>query len=272
MSDDLSPQAKAIVEAGRNDEGPSAEDRDRIRRGIVATLGVGAFGSLGAAGEASAATAGAGASVASGALATMTTTKLVLAVVGLTGIVGAGVVGVASSRTEAPRTEVPAASATARESARVAAPLTVLAPSSVAEPVVVPAPAPAPVARVEPAPVAAASAAPTTRPRAPTPIFTPGQPLEMIRAHAPTLQAELALIGAAQAALGSGDTPGALAHLDRHAERFPEGVLAQERLAARAIALCRLGRLSDGRLEIERLARAAPRSPLLARARDECRD
>jgi hypothetical protein len=50
---------------------------------------------------------------------------------------------------------------------------------------------------------------------------------------------EVELVAAARRSLGERDWPRALALLDAHARRFPDGVLAEERAALRAIALCR---------------------------------
>lgn len=269
MSDELSPEAKAMLEAGRDDGLPSAEDRERVRRRLVATLGVGAFGTLGTASKASAvASIGeTGAAGSSGTFASMpAAAKLALAAVGVAGLVGLGVV----VRTPPAAPTAPASATTVRTAPPPTPPAAVVARPA---PVAPSAPEPAPVVEVpaaRTAPPAPPRATGSTVKRAATPTWTPGDPLEMTQAHAPTLQPELALIGAAQAALGSGDAAAALAHLDRHAEHFAHGVLAQERMAARAIALCRLERLVEGRAELARLDREAPRSPLLTRARGEC--
>lgn len=270
MIDELSPEGRAALDAGRDDGAPSAEDRERVRRRIVATLGVGAFGTLGAASKASAAAAiGEAGSTGSTGIFTgvPTAAKLVLAAAGVAVGLGVGLVAMRPTPAEPPANAPPASVATA-----LTTPAPVVAPPPATAVPIVASPEPAveahaPAPNEVPAPPRPTGSG-AKRPAAP--VWTPGSPLEMTRAHAPTLQPELALIGAAQAALGGGDTAGALEHLDRHAERFPDGVLAQERMAARAIALCRLERLEAGRTELARLDREAPRSPLLARVRSEC--
>jgi hypothetical protein len=86
-----------------------------------------------------------------------------------------------------------------------------------------------------------------------------------------SLAAELALLGAAQRALANGELERALSELDRHAARYPNGSLVQERKAARAVTLCRLGRQDDGLVELRRMEVDAADSPLLSWARKHCR-
>jgi DNA polymerase-3 subunit gamma/tau len=87
---------------------------------------------------------------------------------------------------------------------------------------------------------------------------------------APSLRRELTLIAAAQAALARNAPDEALRWLDAHAAGYASGALVQERLAARAVALCALGRNAEGRRAAGDLARLAPHSPLLGRARRAC--
>lgn len=85
-----------------------------------------------------------------------------------------------------------------------------------------------------------------------------------------TLSAELALLHDARQALARGDAAGALRALDTHAGRFPQAVLRQEALSARALALCATGRTADARRAATQLERIAPRSPHLIRLADSC--
>jgi hypothetical protein len=87
---------------------------------------------------------------------------------------------------------------------------------------------------------------------------------------APSLRRELTLIAAAQAALARNEPEEALRWLDAHAAGYASGELVQERLAARAVALCALGRDAEGRRAVGDLTRLAPHSPLLGRARRAC--
>jgi hypothetical protein len=74
----------------------------------------------------------------------------------------------------------------------------------------------------------------------------------------------------AHAAVANGDPGRALVLLDRHAAQFPNGILAEECVAERIVALCGLGRTSEGRSETDRFLREHPRSPLAARVRAAC--
>jgi hypothetical protein len=98
--------------------------------------------------------------------------------------------------------------------------------------------------------------------RAPTQVGAPSRPS--------ALSAELVLLAQAQRALRQGELPRALALLDEHAAEHPHGALREERLAARAVALCRMGQLDDGRVAAERLAKQAPRSPHLPWVKKAC--
>lgn len=111
------------------------------------------------------------------------------------------------------------------------------------------------------APAASAPAATPSRPATVTPSSQPA---------ASTLSAELELVAGAQRALNGAAASEALALLEQHQTRFPRGELAQERDAARVLALCALGRSADARRERRRFAHDWPASPLLARVRGGC--
>ncbi|MET0793223.1 MAG: hypothetical protein ABW061_17005 [Polyangiaceae bacterium] len=82
-----------------------------------------------------------------------------------------------------------------------------------------------------------------------------------------SLAEELSLLSRATSALHSGRAAEALRLLNEHARKFPNGVLSEERRAARVQALCLVGRTTEGRAE---LARLAPQSPAAARAKQVC--
>jgi hypothetical protein len=88
--------------------------------------------------------------------------------------------------------------------------------------------------------------------------------------HVDELAEETALLGAAQSALARGDAASALALLDEHATRFPRGELAPERRAARALALCKSGRVEEGRREGEALYGKSRESPLAEKIDRAC--
>jgi hypothetical protein len=86
----------------------------------------------------------------------------------------------------------------------------------------------------------------------------------------PGLDEELELIQAAHMAMRQGDRASALTMLDSHSKRFPRGALREEREATRAIALCELGRLDQGRGVAQRLLIESPHTPLAARINKSC--
>lgn len=87
---------------------------------------------------------------------------------------------------------------------------------------------------------------------------------------ADTLRAERALLTAARAALDADDPAAALAALDRHAARFPTGILAEERTATRVRALCAAGRRADADAARDAFLARWPRSVHEARVRAAC--
>jgi hypothetical protein len=84
------------------------------------------------------------------------------------------------------------------------------------------------------------------------------------------LEGEVLLLEGADAELRRGDTSAALARLAEHAAKYPSGVLADEREGVRAIALCRSGRLSEGKAAADRFLSPTRRSSLAARVRTAC--
>jgi TolA-binding protein len=84
------------------------------------------------------------------------------------------------------------------------------------------------------------------------------------------LAQEVAILSRASSELHAGRPAAALKALDEHQRKFPSGVLAQERTAARVRALCAMGRTGEAQVEFARLARTSPRSPHVARARKAC--
>jgi hypothetical protein len=98
----------------------------------------------------------------------------------------------------------------------------------------------------------------------------PRNPSQVAPHRADNLAREVEILSRAGAELHAGQAEAALAALDEHQRNFPSGVLAQERLVARVRALCALGRLTEAKIELERLARTSPNSPHEARARKTC--
>jgi hypothetical protein len=133
-----------------------------------------------------------------------------------------------------------------------------------------------PPARVVPA--RSPAAAPVVAEAAPiaAPETLPGSPKEpatvapALRRPADRLAHEVALLSRATSALRSGRPEDALRALAEHQRQFPKGVLTEERRAARAQALCTLGRHGEARADLSTLAKTAPQSPQAARARQAC--
>lgn len=136
--------------------------------------------------------------------------------------------------------------------------------------------APAPSATPVPAPQL--SVAPPAQPAphdasavpAPASTLTPAPPRTnepSTKARSTRLAEEVAILSRATSALHAGRADEALAAAAEHQRKFPAGMLAEERIAVRAQALCLLGRTG----EAERaLARLSPSSPHGARARQRC--
>ena len=107
----------------------------------------------------------------------------------------------------------------------------------------------------------------TAVPTAPAP-STPSEPRAApVARRRDSLAQEVTLLSRATRALGSGDAAAALEVLEQHQRSFPNGALSEERRAAKAQALCALGRFRQGQSE---LARLAPSTPAAARARQAC--
>jgi hypothetical protein len=86
----------------------------------------------------------------------------------------------------------------------------------------------------------------------------------------PSIDGELELLGAAQAALQSQKPSRALSLLQEHAFRFPTGALIEERLAMQALSLCALQRRSAARSVLASLEARGSKSQLLPRIRTQC--
>jgi len=81
---------------------------------------------------------------------------------------------------------------------------------------------------------------------------------------------ETELISGAQRALQKGQPDTALLALDQYSNEFSAGVLQEEAIATRIVALCALGRVIDGRRGVLEFLNRYPNSPLIARIRRAC--
>jgi hypothetical protein len=129
-------------------------------------------------------------------------------------------------------------------------------------------------ALAQPAPVwpsAPPSASPVTSQNEQAPQAKPSEkPVPVLRRRTDELAREVAILSRAGGELHAGQPEAALKTLEEHQRNFPHGVLTQERLAARARALCALGRTMEAEVELGRLAQKSPNSPHEARARQAC--
>lgn len=227
----LSPEAEQLVRAGRSALRPSDVDRERVFQGLLPRVG-GSPGVEDGIAELSRAPA-----------AKATLVKVSSVLVGF-GIAGAGLFF--ALRPEPPPNTGPAVT--------VVVPPADVAASAPEEP------APSP-----PPPRGEAGESAASAPRAPPARRTPAVP----RAE-DNLAREVALLSRAGVELHAARPAAALEALDEHERRFPKGVLAQERAAARARTLCALGRMQEAQAELARLTRAAPGSPHAARVAQAC--
>ncbi|HVZ74992.1 MAG TPA: hypothetical protein VHJ20_21570 [Polyangia bacterium] len=251
--DELTSAARAILDAGRDLDGPGDLERARVRRLLLAKIAAGGT-ALAASSAAASGPVPIGAATTTTAAATGTATTssvlaapVVKALVALT-LVGGGVGGGFAWK--------------ARRDARPAAPAVV----ATNEPARVPAP-----------PTLAPAPLPVVAPRAPTPVHHV-HVAAPVRDEVPAnrLAEETALLATANAELRGGDARHALALLDDYERRYPSGVLREEVLATRVIARCQVsvgaGPAPDAtarRAAAAFLARHAA-SPLAPRVRSSC--
>jgi hypothetical protein len=102
---------------------------------------------------------------------------------------------------------------------------------------------------------------------APTP-NTQASPMR--RPASDSLAEEVSLVSKAEQRLYAGYADDALKILAEHERRFPNGTLAEQRMAARVQSLCTLGRIAEAKIDLAKLARAYPLSPQLDRGRKLC--
>lgn len=280
----LSPNARALLARTSKNYEPNAADRDRLRRALTARVGLGAATAAATAASTSVATNAAaapaiapsatiaGASVAAksgaGIAAKLVASMVLVASVGATSVV-------LTQRDQRGSN----ANASANGDANAATPSTAQG-AAVARGVPVPQPSEPTVVDVPSVPGAASPLSKTTLstpfasslPPAPD---APARPMKAVVAP-PTateedpLTTEISLLRTAQAALRNHEGARALEALDSHARRFPTGVLAEERAAARVFALCDLGRESEAATAKASFLSLHPSSPAAERVRKAC--
>lgn len=275
--EELSPEASAFLDEVRGADDPTSADRARVKRALLATVA----GGVAASAAATTSTAAASATTAAGTTAVGTAAigssfsvaaKLAAVVIAI-GTVGTAAVVVPGLV----EPSMPAVEQTAPEPASEE-PLHAPTPA-VAE--AAPAPEPEPVVEAEVEAEAEAEAEPVaetlpviaetqTRRARRTPVTPAAEPVAEPAPVASTLAAENTLLRRAQRAISQGEPEAALRHLGAHASRFPQGMLTEEREAARVVALCDAGRQAEARALAARFLAERPASPLAARVRAAC--
>lgn len=278
----LAESARRFVDAARPHERLSAERKAQLRGRVMAAIGAG-IGATVAASAAKAAElgagAGAGAAVAGGAAggagaavagagAVKVAGLSLFAKIGLSvAVVTLGAGGVLWSRAheEPARPAITVPSGNAADSAGVG-------PSKGGEVTAPPGAEPAATSRAEATPGEASPASTGARPSVSGAAGRAGgsaDPAATAEA-VDSLTEENKLLARAHAALSSGDAGAALAILDEHAARFPRGTLAPERRATRAMALCKAGRVEEGRRELTALYGGDSKSPMAQKIDRAC--
>jgi hypothetical protein len=244
----LSPKARAMLDALQTVDSPAAEVQARAWTAVVART---AAGDLGPAIPVDA-------SVATGATAGIgKTLVLVVGAVAVATAIGVGLVVGSDDDPAAPQRlvggGVPAVHAPA------VAPT--LAPVPEDEPVLVPDDAPAQDKAIAPVPAkrprVRSEAAPTKE--EPKPADGPD-----------ALEIEMRLMAEARAALGAGDAGRAIALFKEHARQFPKGAFVVEREVSWITALCALGKTDAARSRADSFLRKHGKHPLAAKVRASC--
>jgi hypothetical protein len=268
---ELGPEARAVVEAGRAGDEPTASDRARNRAALMAAIAAG--GAATAVAEAAAAS-GAAKVTAAGAFTLGWGWKAIVVGLAVAGAVGTGVA--------LTRSPAGAPSPTSPQLARPSDPAPAVTSGETSNP---PTPPDAPARADAPAPVPKAPDVPARAPQggsprapAPTPAgrasaeprdAEPGAPPPR---PADTLAGEMGGLREAHGALQGGDPARALSLLDAQSATYADGQLRQERDAARVTALCKLGKKDEARAAAARFLSENPRSVLADRVRNACAD
>jgi hypothetical protein len=266
---ELGPEARGIVEAGRDADRPTRGDRARVRQALSRTLAAGAFGAASTAAPAAAGHAAA-AAAAKGTSAAALTAK-VLAAIAVVGITGAGIALIGRGA------DGPGALPAAPVAVDSPEPIPVEAKDRVLQG---PTGAPAVAASPEP-PQPAGASRPAVDPRgtaaprahvgsARASAGEPGASAEPAASPPSTLEAETRLLREAHDALQAGQPGRALDLLDEQSQAYAGGQLVEERAAARVLALCKAGRPEEAQAAAARFLQEHPHSPLADRVRSAC--
>lgn len=283
---------RSLLDAARAGLEPSAAQRKKLRRAVMAAIGTSAVTTGTAAGAQAAASATGAATAAGTATGGVATAaglglgaKIVIGTIALASVVGVVAVGRRSTSHDDPApsaatTSIADAPPIAAAPERQESPLAAATPEPSAEVEAIDAPAP----ELEPAPELAAAPrpalattrpgpsvlgrAPSTRPMpapSPAPTFVAASESDTVPATPATaeedpVRVETRLLARARAAIARHDGAAALAILDEHARLFPDGQLREERLANRVSALCALGERERAHAEATSFLAAHPGS------------
>jgi hypothetical protein len=265
---ELSPQARALIDEARHGEGLTGARRARIRGALVAQFGAGAAVSTGTA-IGAASTAG---KVAGGSSFALATAAKVVATVALVSGVSAG--GLAVAVHALPDIDLPgrphvalhgSPSVAARGAPNIPPPANASALVAPPSPNSLPATPPAAAAVALPASLPAVGAA-TLHPAAATRLLS----APVVSPTPNSLDSETRLLRDASFELRAGRPERALALLDKHERSFSGGALVEERRVERILALCALGRAAEAQAEGASFLRERPRSLLADRVRASC--
>jgi hypothetical protein len=293
---DLDEAGRALIALADDAHDPTDMDRARVRAALARRLGAAAGLGLGAvAGVGATAKAAAGAGTvasAGGATTAVAGSALAMKLMGIVAITTA--VGVGAGIKIGRRSVEPGAAAKISEvhTRRIAAPLPAPAPPPLPAPALAPAREQSTIEEVPPArpivqpaprhetrrneaspikapPDEAPPAATTPPPAVETPAATTAasDPCAPAQTSQSGVAGEARLVTDGVRARRSGRSACALSLLDAHARVFPDGVLAEERDAERALALAALGRTAEARTAATAFLRKYPASPLGARLR-----
>jgi len=276
---ELSRQARVILDAAAGADDPSIEDRERIDARLRARLGASVLAAAGTTGLSGASVAGAAGGTTAGGVGGWLLAKVVLATVIVAGSLGGGAALVWHRRSSVPASLNPRGVALGADVPR--APISTAGPAerSIPRPFTGPTPPPAdrgdrPRATEERSVPPKAAARPVVRP-APrlSPLGDVNEPppaMPPMGAGVDPLAVEVDLVRRAHGALQDGDPARALGLLDQHARAFPNGALAEERSVARIKALCLLGRTPEARSAAQQFRRQLPRSQYLRTVEASC--
>jgi hypothetical protein len=298
--DDLSPAARELVDSHRTDRTLTPADRKRIKHKLMLRVA--------AAGATTAVATKASATVAAKAAGMSLASKVVVVALGVTAVTGVVSVSLWALRAPAPSNRTPSATSVRAmtdvvapapgpaAAPTVAAPATAPARALAASPAVVAAPASASARTPASAPrvaVAAPAGAPARRPAAtPEVVAAPASATAIDSRHRdpgktineppenpapattpvvpPDPEPELRALREARNDLRAGRPASAYRRLDDFARQRGGEMLAQERSALSAIALCQWQPGPQAQARAAEFLRSSPESPLAIRVRSAC--